>query len=150
TEMPDYLARLLEPGYSPRTPRARRAKVPVYIKGLSTTLVVIWVILIAQHLPLPSQLSLATSVEYATQAGGHREITLPDHSEITLSGSTEVTVLFSEHRRHVVIRKGEALFKVKHDPGTPFQVDAGAHRITDLGTVFDIRRYSDDEVVVSV
>jgi transmembrane sensor len=149
-DRPDLLAQWMETTQSPRTARARRGKVPFYVKVTTTTLVLIWAILIAQRIPLPSQLSLATSLEYATQADGPREITLPDHSEVTLSNSTEMEVLFSEHRRHVVLKKGEALFKVQHDPQAPFQVDAGTRRITDLGTAFDVRRYSDSEVVVSV
>jgi transmembrane sensor len=94
-------------------------------------------------------MSLGHTLVYATQPGGAREITLPDESQVTLSDSTEVSVLFTEHRRYVLLKKGEALFKVKHDPRAPFQVDAGNRRITDLGTAFDVRRYS-DEVVVSV
>jgi transmembrane sensor len=140
----------MEASQSLPIPRVRRVKVPLYIKITSTTLVVIWSILIAQRIPLPSQMSLASPIVYATQADGPREITLPDQSAVTLSSSTEVEVLFSAHRRYVVLKKGEALFKVKQDPEAPFQVDAGTHRITDLGTAFDVRRYSDDEVVVSV
>ncbi len=143
-------ARLSEIIRLPKTQRAPRVEVPFYIKAASTTLVVTWLVLIALRMPFLTTMSLASSRVYTTSPGeSSREVTLPDHSKVTLSGSTELAVLFSEHRRYVVLKKGEALFKVKHDPDAPFEVEAGAQRITDLGTTFDVRRYS-NEVVVSV
>lgn len=145
----DYFARLTEISRSLRIPRAGRAGVPFYVTAASTALVAIWLVLFVQRVPFAWRMSLDRTHVYVTQPGGPREITLPDDSKVTLSGATEVTVLFSEHRRYVLLKKGEALFKVKHDPQAPFEVDAGSRRITDLGTAFDVRRYS-DEVVVSV
>ncbi len=39
--------------------------------------------------------------------------------------------------------RGEAFFQIVHDGAHPFVVVAGDHRITDLGTKFDVRRRPD-------
>jgi transmembrane sensor len=61
-----------------------------------------------------------------------------------------LTAVFSKHRRHLVLTEGEAFFQVRHDPTAPFQVEAGSAQIVDEGTTFNVRRYTDQVVVVSV
>jgi transmembrane sensor len=129
--------------------RPRSARNSVYTAAGCAAAAAIVLVLVGPRIPWLSKAAILQGREYTTEPGGLREITLQDHSVVTLSGSTRLTVLFSEHRRSLVLSQGEAFFKVQHDPQAPFQVDAGAVRITDLGTTFDIRRYS-DEVVVSV
>src|SRR3546814_10209376 len=47
------------------------------------------------------------------------------------------------HQRRVELAEGEALFRVEHDAGRPFTVEAGNGRVTVTGTRFDVRRDAD-------
>jgi transmembrane sensor len=123
---------------------------PIYIAvGCGAAVAAMALILVAPRIPWPSKIAIVQARDYVTEPGALHRITLQDHSVVTLSGSAHLTVLLSEHRRHLVLKRGEAYFEVRHDPQVPFEVDAGAIRITDLGTTFDVRYYS-DETVVSV
>ena len=73
--------------------------------------------------------------------------TLPDGSSVTLSARTIVHVSFAPSRRYLAMSNGEAYFKVQHDPGRRFVVDAGEIQVTALGTAFDVRRDADATVV---
>jgi len=115
--------------------------------AVAAIIVLAWV---GPRIPGLIDITLAQTLIYATPPGVPREITLPDHSIVTLSGSARLTAVFSKHRRRLVLTEGEAFFKVRHDPAAPFQVEAGSARIVDVGTTFDVRRYSDRVVVVSV
>jgi transmembrane sensor len=99
---------------------------------------------------LPFLLAEYWSTDYQTGPGEYLTISLEDRSRIELSGSTRVTVYFSALRRSVVLKQGEALFRVTHNSRHPFQVDVERARVTDLGTTFDVRRDSDGQVVVAV
>lgn len=72
---------------------------------------------------------------YATPVGGHRTITLADHSMIELNTDTVLAV----RGRTARLEKGEAYFQIHHDAGHPFVVVVGDHRIADLGTKFLVR-----------
>jgi transmembrane sensor len=76
---------------------------------------------------------------YQTTLGGHRIVALADGSRIELNTDT---VLRADGREAELL-KGEAYFQIKHDAAHPFVVNAGAHRITDLGTKFLVRRDAD-------
>jgi len=97
-----------------------------------------------------SDITLARAYVYTNPPGAPQQIILPDHSTVTLSGSGRLTGLFSSRHRRLVLLEGEAYFKVQHDPTAPFQLDAGNTHIVDEGTEFNVRRYLDGAVVVSV
>ncbi|MCJ8206310.1 FecR family protein [Pseudomonas sp. RGM2987] len=80
------------------------------------------------------------SGEFATTLGERRHIALPDGSVIDLNSSSRVRVQFAHHQRRVELAQGEALFRVEHDAGRPFTVDAGNGQVTVTGTRFDVRR----------
>ncbi|MBJ6120393.1 FecR family protein [Sphingomonas mollis] len=75
----------------------------------------------------------------ATAAGEQRTVDLGDGSSIVLAGASEVRL---DHKapRVAAVERGEALFRVRHDPGRPFDVRVGDLALTDLGTVFDVQR----------
>jgi transmembrane sensor len=75
-------------------------------------------------------------------------ISLRDGSVIRLGGDSRLSYLVSEKVRHVTFYNGEAFFTVTHNPRVPFEVDVGETSIKDLGTVFHVRRYSDDRQVI--
>jgi transmembrane sensor len=76
-----------------------------------------------------------------------RAATLPDGTSVTLSARTVVRVSFAPSRRYLAMSNGEAYFKVHHESGRRFVVDAGEIQITALGTAFDVRREVDLTVV---
>jgi transmembrane sensor len=79
---------------------------------------------------------------YSTASAQHREVTLPDGSVITLGGDTVLRARVAAHSRAAILDRGEALFRVKHDTQQPFTVHARNGSIEAIGTVFDVRDYS--------
>jgi transmembrane sensor len=79
---------------------------------------------------------------YSTASAQHREVTLADESVITLGGDTVLRVRVAAHSRAAILDRGEALFRVKHDTQQPFTVHARNGSIEAIGTVFDVRDYS--------
>ena len=75
---------------------------------------------------------------YATSVGGHKTVTFSDGSQIELNTDTVLRVRMADNRK-VELEKGEAYFQIKHDAAHPLVVEAGDHRVTDLGTKFLLR-----------
>ncbi|MCD2518280.1 FecR domain-containing protein [Massilia sp. G4R7] len=76
---------------------------------------------------------------YATRIGENRIVALADGSRVTLNTGTRLRAAKGQGR-HVWLDDGEAYFDVAHDPASPFVIEAGASRITVLGTRFTVRR----------
>ena len=74
-----------------------------------------------------------------TAAGEHRSITLADGSRIEINGAS-VVELDKDRPRFARLESGEAMFHVVHRESDPFVVEAGAARIVDLGTAFNVVR----------
>ena len=68
---------------------------------------------------------------------------LPDGSELTLDAQSQADVRFYATHRHVQLGAGAAFFSVARDTARPFVVDAGAARITVLGTRFSVELTGD-------
>ena len=84
-----------------------------------------------------------------TAAGEHRTVKLPDGSSIEINGGS-VVELDKERPRFARLESGEAMFHVVHRENDPFVVEAGAARIVDLGTAFNVvRRDRSTSVAVS-
>ncbi|WP_081375456.1 FecR family protein [Pseudomonas chlororaphis] len=82
----------------------------------------------------------AWDADYRTAQGEQQQIQLADGSRITLDADSALDVQLTPNARQIVLRKGEALFDVAHDPARPFSVQAGEVRATALGTVYAVRR----------
>lgn len=65
--------------------------------------------------------------------------TLPDGSVVQLKTGAEITVAFTEARRVVVLKQGEAHFEVSKNPQRPFIVEAGAVKVRAVGTAFAVQ-----------
>jgi transmembrane sensor len=76
---------------------------------------------------------------FATPVGGHETIILADGSQIELNTNTVVRVSETHSERDITLEKGEAFFRVKHNPKRPFVVTSGTRRIVDVGTQFLVR-----------
>lgn len=79
------------------------------------------------------------TAQYASARGEQLDVTLPDGSSLRLDTGTRVEVAIYRHRREVRLPEGQALFAVAPDAGRPFDVLAGATRITVVGTRFSVR-----------
>ena len=74
----------------------------------------------------------------ATARAEVREIALSDGSSAVLDGGAVLQVRYGGNRRHIVLRRGQALFDVVHDPSRPFTVTADGVTIRAVGTRFAV------------
>ena len=86
-----------------------------------------------------SYFSRSPEPTYRTAMGERKIIALSDGSRIELNTNTELSVRSGKNQRVVTLVHGEAYFQVKHDAEHRFEVIAGGHRVTDLGTKFLVR-----------
>ena len=86
---------------------------------------------------------------FTTRIGENRTVHLADGSIVTLGGDSSVAVSFHARERHIDLLRGEAFFKVAHNPHRPFKVAAGHAVVVAVGTQFDVRRDT-DQVIVDV
>lgn len=77
-----------------------------------------------------------------TAPGARRMITLDDGSRIELNGGTRLAVV-PRNSRFARLDRGEALFSVRHDSHTPFEVAVGDIRLIDRGTIFNVSALDD-------
>ncbi len=76
---------------------------------------------------------------FAAARGQRRSVRLPDGSTLELDAATQVAVRFTRQRREVQLADGQAMFSVQAHADQPFDVLAGALRITVVGTRFSVR-----------
>ncbi|MDT9600843.1 FecR family protein [Sphingosinicella rhizophila] len=95
---------------------------------------------------VPAQVEPAV---YATAIGGQEIVPLSDGTRVELNTDTRIRAQLAANERRVWLDQGEAYFEVAHDAARPFVVDAGARRVTVLGTKFSVRR-DGDSVEVAV
>jgi transmembrane sensor len=70
-------------------------------------------------------------------------VTLSDQTRITLGADTSLKVHYTAGARIVDLERGEALFRVEHDPTRPFTVHSDGGSTTAVGTEFEVRKYAD-------
>jgi transmembrane sensor len=102
--------------------------------------------LLAAWLAIPRLMPGPDRYEVATAAGEHRMVTIAPGSTVELNGGTRL-ILDHNDPRTAELAAGEAAFTIVHDPAHPFTVVAGAHRVQDAGTSFDLVRDGDDFTV---
>jgi transmembrane sensor len=84
-----------------------------------------------------------------TARGEERSSLLPDGTAVTLDSDSAVRVRYSREERVVQLLRGQALFKVAHEPLRRFRVAVGEAEVIAVGTVFDVKRVqSSTEVTV--
>lgn len=81
---------------------------------------------------------------FQTGIGEHASISLLDGSRVELNSNTRVQVDYSKGARVVRLDRGEAFFRVVHEPSRPFWVYAGGSWVRDVGTAFNVYLRSDD------
>lgn len=86
----------------------------------------------------------------ATAKGEFKRVALADTSVASINSNTELKVKLSDHKRQIVLVKGEAWFEVAKDKTKPFVVEAGEVRVRAVGTAFGVRRFENGaEVLVT-
>lgn len=85
---------------------------------------------------------------YKTRIGEQKDIKLPDGSLVTLNTASELEIDFTENKRQLKLKSGEAFFDIAKSPN-PLTVDLGKGLITVLGTQFNVNR-ARNEIVVAV
>jgi len=91
-----------------------------------------------------------TPREYLTEHGEQRVVRLDDGSVLHLNSDSDVNVIYSKAARDIVMKRGQALFKVTEDKARPFRVRAGDAQVVAVGTDFDVRRLGDGVLVTVV
>lgn len=76
--------------------------------------------------------------DFRTAAGERRTINLGDGSTVELAGASALSVSFDANSRRLRLVAGEAFFDAAPE-ARPFLVEAGAGRVSALGTAFDIK-----------
>ena len=83
---------------------------------------------------------------------GHKAIlTLPDGSKAWLNSESKLTYYsdYNKKKRELQL-EGEGYFEVAHNPKKPFVVKSNDMAVEALGTVFEVKAYSDDNLISSV
>lgn len=86
--------------------------------------------------------SLRRDKVLSTAKGELRKVPLQDKSIATINSGSQIEVEFTDHRRKINLRKGEAWFEVAKDKSKPFIVEAGDARVRAVGTAFAVRRFA--------
>ena len=81
----------------------------------------------------------------AVPAGGEYRLTLEDGTVVQVNAASELLfpTHFKQHVRQVELR-GEAYFRVKHNPERPFNVLLGTLNVQVTGTTFNIKAYEEE------
>jgi transmembrane sensor len=87
---------------------------------------------------------------FATAVGETREVVLADGSRVMLNTGTRIGVSITPNRREVLLIQGEATFDVAPDATRPFHVNAGRREFQAIGTRFNLREISDENVELTV
>jgi transmembrane sensor len=92
-----------------------------------------------------------SSVVYTTGNGERANIALPDGDTILLNVASRIEVPQDFGiRNRMVSLQGQADFRVAHQRGAPFTVEAGGTRTAVLGTEFEVRAYRGEPVQLAV
>ena len=83
------------------------------------------------------------NVHLLTLKGQPKPFVLDDGTHVLLDADSELIAQIGHTARRVTLLRGEARFSVLHDSSRPFEVTAGAGRIQDVGTTFDIETLTD-------
>jgi transmembrane sensor len=77
-------------------------------------------------------------IQLSTVKGKPQSFVLEDGTKVLLDADSQATASIGAHARRLLLKRGEALITVLHDAWRPFEVVAGAGRVRDLGTQFDV------------
>jgi ferric-dicitrate binding protein FerR (iron transport regulator) len=96
----------------------------------------------------PEKFSRGEYFEAVAPKGSRSVITLSDGSVVWLNSDTKIKYQadFGQNSRNVIL-EGEAFFNVSENKEIPFRVHASELCITALGTSFNVKAYSDENII---
>jgi len=133
-----------------RTSRPQQGEAAPYRKWLGWGAAATIVLAVVAFAAVRPGLQAGGAQTFSTAVGGRATIRLADGSRIELNTDTAITANITAQSRTLELKKGEALFKVKHDAARPFVVLAAGHKIVDIGTTFSVRTGKDSLKVTLV
>ena len=130
--------------------KMRRIWVQRFVVAAACLVSVVFLLKITTRTQQPLQQQQAQLITVEANPGMRTHIHLPDGTMAYLnSGSTlTYTIPFDVKERKVAL-KGEAYFKVSHNPEQPFVVSVADDKmnIKVLGTEFNVQAYNDDDLI---
>jgi len=89
--------------------------------------------------PLVAYLTPPVEQELRTNVGQTAVAKLPDGTIVTLDTDTVLRTSETRDERRLTVEKGQAFFRVAHDPSRPFKVAAAGKTVIAIGTAFGVR-----------
>lgn len=90
-------------------------------------------------LAIGTAVAVGRAGDYRTGDLEVRRVAMNDGSEAVLNSDTRLNVRYSDARRQVILRSGEAWFDVAKDASRPFIVTTPEVQVTAVGTAFSVR-----------
>ncbi|UUA71995.1 FecR family protein [Cellvibrio sp. QJXJ] len=150
----DSLARLADLFQAPAKP----ARQPRFYGAIAASVALLAVVIgwnLAPQVPgqllalLPFQEQVVDGV-YETAVGEHSNVNLPDGSQLVLNTNSRITVKYSDDHRLFLLERGEINIEVAHDKDRPLSVMAGNKVVQAVGTAFNVRLQTDNQVALLV
>lgn len=98
----------------------------------------------------PAVAETAREQIFQTAVGEHSTVNLPDGSQVALNTNTLIKVLFTDHRRLLLLERGEVYVEVAHDRTRPLSVYAGDKVVQAVGTAFNLEITQDRRIALIV
>jgi len=96
------------------------------------------------------EMSLASQGIYETAIGDHSTVELSDGSRLDMNTNSRVRVLYSDSQRLIFLERGEINIEVTPDKSRPLSVVVGDRFIRAVGTAFNVRLNSSQEIELVV
>ena len=125
--------------------RTRRSRA-VWVTGLATAALLLLAVIFWQGVGPAGTPVMSITTAQTEQ----RQLALDDGSRLHVNTASDLKVRYTPSVREVVMKRGESVFDVNHDPTRPFVVRAGAHSVIAVGTRFAVRRGNDGQWAVTV
>lgn len=137
---------LFETSLNPE-PSVKRRQVPMvlkYLSGIAACLLIAFLSWMLFYQEAGDKQWPPHALKYASNASARKTIVLPDGSLVTLNTNSRILLdpRFSATNRSLNL-EGEGFFEVKTDPSHPFIVKTADITVRVLGTVFNLKAYSD-------
>ncbi len=93
---------------------------------------------------------VAGGQDYAAGSDGVRSFELSDGTRVQLNRDSAIRVNYDDRLRRIAVLRGDALFDVGKDPQRPLLVSVGGHVLQDVGTVFEVQRAANDDILTVI
>jgi len=99
--------------------------------GAATSFVLVTLVMV-------SGIDFFSQKNFSTEIAEIRDVMLPDESLVTLGAKSEMEIDFTNEKRQVFLKNGNAFFAVQKDPERPFFVAVDGINVRVVGTKFGV------------